>query len=273
VFDPDAASAKKAAVRRDSPPAGCFVPRKWTLQWSGPHIIASLRLEHDTYRVYHVNQKKFVTVAVDCLQLYHPFLEIPFSDVPQRRVPPPQPPRNFPTPMPKRILKGPLESSALHEGNLFLALLPDNVPEPVVLLRFIKLEGTSINAQWMGNWRPWPFLDDRMYKQTWLPCWYQPKTNEHYFKPKPENRVHYAFTNEMSLHPIALSDVIVFNFELRADLRLPREVADVAVLKYRTLIPSANKNMVRENPHGSRPKEPTFNISILAKPSPAYTLG
>ena len=49
------------------------------------------------------------------------------------------------------------------------------------------------------------------------------------------HHTHPAFTNKLSEDVVQKSDIFLFNFDLRSDGRLPKDVADAAILKYRTM--------------------------------------
>ena len=251
IYEPNAASTKTAHVRQTPPPTKATIPQKWRMKWSGPHPVSSRMNDYDTYKVYHITQHKHVIVNVDSMRLFHPFLEIPFSGIPQLRIPPPRPPSatGLHVSLPRRELKGSEQASDLKLNDLFLAVLPSNAAQPIALLRFLRLDSSgSIVAQWMGCFKPFFHIDRRMHLQVWHPGWFQPNSGERYFTPCPIHRSHLPFTNLMSLEPIVLSDVFLFNFELRADLRLPKDVADMTMMKYRTMDIAGKPKSTFENP-------------------------
>jgi hypothetical protein len=232
----------------------------------------------DTYRVYHIWRKHIETLHVDSLILFHPFLDIPLSGIPQAYH---RPPKNSQYPQklvygeasdedqekpsadlapdppadptesshpPKRVLKGPESISDLVPGDLFLATIPFNGSEPISLLEFICYDisdqakagpATPVIARWMGHHPHEHFIDTRFYTQRWQPGWYQPNTGEFYFRPHPIHRSHPPFTNVISVDAIARSDIFLFGFELQRQkantLRMPNEVVQRALIKYRTM--------------------------------------
>ncbi len=202
------------------------------------------------------------------------FLDIPLSGIPQayhrpprsdpdpRRYiygeipkdssakPPDVPPSKTPvdTLLPKRVLKGPESIRDLRPGDLFLATIPFNGSEPVSLLEFIcydiptqsdATQDTPVVARWMGHHPHEHYIDTRFYKQRWQPGWYQPNTGEFYFQSNPIHVSHPPFTNVISMDKLLQSDVFLFGFELQRQkantLRLPNEVVQQALVKYRTM--------------------------------------
>jgi hypothetical protein len=240
------------------------------MKWSGPHRISSSMSNPDTYQVYHIWRKKIETIHVDSLILFHPFLDIPLSGIPQAYHLPPRPLKNskkliygditqpsidFPPDEPmtpvsseRRVLKGPESISQLQPGDLFLATIPFNGAEPVSLMKFIEYDtpiqdkatqNTPVIAQWMGNYQQEFYIDTRFYKQKWCPGWYQPATSEFYFQTHPLHRSHVPFTNIISIDTILKKDIFLFGFELQVQKqnirRLPTEVVQRALSKYRTM--------------------------------------
>ena len=270
IYEPDAVYGKQAKARPMPPPTDDTVPKKWTLNWSGPHRISSAMSNPDTYRVYHIWRKRIETLHVDSLILFHPFLDIPLSGIPQAYHRPPtnsqypkkltygeatedsaSDPATDPVktlPPPKCVLKGPESISDLRPGDLFLATIPFNGSEPVSLLEFISYDipdrteaahNTPVIARWMGHQPHEHFIDTRFYTQRWQPGWYQPNTGESYFQPRPIHVSHPPFTNVISVDKILRSDIFLFGFELQRQkantLRMPNEVVQRALVKYRTM--------------------------------------
>ena len=133
IFEEGAASGNTNLVRQMQPAQTTLIPRKWRMKWSGPHTVVCQRASPNSYSVYHIFQRKILPYNVDCMQLFHPFLQIPFSGIPQLRVPPPRPIVGNPL-APRRVLKGPELAADLVHGDLFLSILPLNFAEPVSLL-------------------------------------------------------------------------------------------------------------------------------------------
>jgi transposase InsO family protein len=273
IYEPGVVSGKQAQARPFPLPAEQKVPPKWTLNWSGPHRISSPMTNPDTYRVFHIRKRAIVTIHVDSLIPFHPFLDIPLSGIPQAYHLPPKTSKNTKkltygddnlaseeidsdkpmeeetvTPSEKRVLKGPDSISQLKTGDLFLATIPFNGSEPVSLMQFISYDiqdltkvtdDTPVIARWMGHHPHEHFIDTRFYTQKWQPGWYQPNTGEFYFLQHPIHRSHPPFTNVISVDKVLRSDIFLFGFELQKQknntLRLPTEVVHRALAKYRTM--------------------------------------
>jgi hypothetical protein len=270
IYEPGAVYGKQAAARPLPPPVDDSIPRKWTMKWSGPHRISSLMKNPDTYRVYHIWRKKIETIHVDSLMLFHPFLDIPLSGVPQAYHLPPrrlkeskkliygddkdlQPPEatedpSLTPPPERRVLKGPESISQLATGDLVLATIPFNGAEPVSLMKFLyyditnqgeAIENTPVVAQWYGNHPHEFYIDTRFHKQRWCPGWYQPNTGEFYFHLRPLHGSHVPFTNIISVDTVLKKDIFLFGFQLQEQKtnirRLPTEVVQLALSKYRTM--------------------------------------
>jgi transposase InsO family protein len=265
LHEPNAASGTVSRARPIPPPTADHIPSKWKMKWSGPHRVISRTSGFNTYKIYHIFQRQTITINVDSLKLYHPFLEIPFSGLPQSRVPPP-PPVQLPVqrgPLipfssdenttPQRQLKGPEQAAELVQGDVFIALTPFIPYEPIsvlVFLRFDPVQPDSIIAQWMGHAPPLiSHFDRRMNHQKCERCWYQPRTNQHYWWPHREHKDHYEFTNVLTENPLSRKDVLIFNFHLRKDRTLPREVSNSILMKYRSLITAETTDATYEDPH------------------------
>jgi hypothetical protein len=50
-------------------------------------------------------------------------------------------------------------------------------------------------------------------------------------------------------NPLSRNDVLLFNFHLRKDLTLPREVSNSILMKYRSLITAETTDTTHEDPH------------------------
>jgi hypothetical protein len=234
IYEPKAASTKVAYARQVPPPTDLTIPSKWRMLWSGPHPVMSGHGEN-TYKIFHIYQRKILTVNVSDMRLYQPFLEIPFSGIPQLRIPPPfssQPHVQAPL----RSLKSASDVQEIQFGDLFLATTPFNGFEPISVMKFISSSSDGkVVGQWMGAFKLVWHINTRLRVQQWFPGWFQPNTQEFYFTSKPIHHSHPPFTNLLSEDEIFLKDIFVFNFCLRHDQRLPKDVAQRGICKYRTM--------------------------------------
>jgi hypothetical protein len=181
------------------------------------------------------------------MNLYHPFLPFPWAGIPpvaRRRGRPrkirsddadaalPREPG-----VPLRVLKGYDRIDELQAGDICLVEHPLNAYEPVAPMMFLRhLEGGKVEMQWMGILKLRWYINIRMHQQPWYLGWFQPNTKQFYWKEKPLTRkYHSAFTNLLSEETIRKEQIFLFGFKLRADLRLPREVAEIALAKYQAM--------------------------------------
>jgi hypothetical protein len=211
--------------------------------WTGPHPVMYVKAGQDNvYHVFHIYQKKIVPINVSDMKLYQPFLEIPFSGIPQLRRAPPRPgmPQDV---APLRTLKGKDEAKNIKVDDLFLATTPFNGFEPISVMKFMSSsEDGKVTAQWMGSYKLAWHINTRLKIQQWVPGWFQPGTREFYFTPRPIHSSHPPFTNILSEDEIRLENIFVFNFKLRQDNRLPHDVAREGIRKYRTMdIPKSSE--------------------------------
>jgi hypothetical protein len=188
----------------------------------------------NVYRYYHIRQRKVLTANVSNLRLFHPFLEVPFSGVPQetrRRT------RDKPLPsdvVPLRTLKGAQDIKSIKEGDFFLADLPYNGLEPVAILKFISCDKEgSVTARWYGNYNMKWYINSRLAETPWKPGWYDPCDTRMYFQHRCHKPTDVPLTNIITIDDIPLTSIFVFNFKLRADDCLPRAVAQIGIRKYR----------------------------------------
>jgi hypothetical protein len=115
-----------------------------------------------------------------------------------------------------------------------------------------RKDGTIV-AQWCGVERMIWHIDTRLHRQAWMPAWIDPKDGRFYYKPAPIKPNHVMFTNANSQNEyIAQANIVAFNFKLRNDQRLPREVAQIAIRYFRNMeVPKVHDDEDRtyEDPH------------------------
>ena len=277
IHEPDAASTKTSFARQAPPPPDIVVPSKWRMRWSGPHQILA-QLGPNSYSVFHVHQRKKVRINVNALRLYHPFKDIPYEGIPQsHRDPPPQEDTAMTLHPPLRELKGNDQIDSILPGDLFMVKVPFNGFEPIALMRLIKIEPNNlVTAQWQGNYSLVWYIDSRFREQRWFPGWYQQNQGQFYFTKRPLHPMHPPFTNLHSVDVIDTRNIFVFGFELRFDLRLPREVADIALREYLAMtIPNVTEKGPKTYINPERPTiaaPSTSTTTAISLPTSATTL-
>jgi hypothetical protein len=246
LYDEKSTTGLLSDQRPDPPPKGMMVPRKWRMRQTGPHEVLS-KAGYDQYYIMNSVKGKPERVDVDSMNPYHPFLPFPWSSIPpiaRRRgrprkisVPCPDSPSPETPREPLRVLKGREQIEELQPGDICLVEMPLDAFEPIAPMLFIRhLEDDQVELQWMGIFKIRWYINIRMYQQPWQLGWFQPKTRQFYWQEKPLTRkYHAAFTNLRSETVIYKKQIFLFGFKLRKDLTLPREVADIALAKYRAM--------------------------------------
>jgi hypothetical protein len=246
MYDEDSAAGKLSDQRSKPPPKGTVVPAKWCMKQTGPHEVISDTVYNQCYIMNAVQQKR-QRVSVDSLNLYHPFLPFPWASIPQvarrrgrpRKLHPVEakttPPEALPRP--ERVLKGYDKIQELQAGDICLVEQPLNAYEPVAPLMFIRhLDGDRVEMQWMGVFKLRWYINIRLRQQPWQLGWFQPNTRQFYWRSRSLTpKYHPPFTNLLSETTIYKRQIFLFGFKLRPDLRLPREVADIALSKYQNM--------------------------------------
>jgi transposase InsO family protein len=237
IWDPESTSGRTTFARQDPPPTDLSIPQKWTLQWSGPHpIVAVDPLNENIYRFYHIRRKMVLTANVCNIRLFHPFLEIPYSGVPQESRRGARENANPTDVTPLRTLKGPIDAHQLKEGDMFLAELPSNGYEPIAVLQFLSCDGNgSIVCRWWGAYKLTWYLNTRLRTGHWHSGWFDPQDKRMYFQERQHKKDDVFLTNLHTLDEVTLANVIIFDFKLRKDLCLPRLVAQTGIRRYRKM--------------------------------------
>ena len=78
-------------------------------------------------------------------------------------------------------------------------------------------------------------INTRFNQGHWHPGWFDPQDRRMYFKKGRDRAKDEVLTNLHTLDDVPLSSIFVFNFKLRADHCLPREVAQTAIRRYRKM--------------------------------------
>jgi hypothetical protein len=260
LYDPGSVSTLVTAARQEPPPTTLSVPQKWRMQWTGPHKVISQK-GHNTYIIWHIRKRMLVTVNVADMRIFHPFLEIPFSGIPQVRRRRPRADYHGPT-TPLRQLKGRELANEIKPDDLFIAEIPTNGYEPVALMRYLETTPQGIIAQWYGRMRLTWHINDRMYREQWLPAWIDPRDHKFYYKAARRHPTDLPFTNAGSeIDKVEEVRVVIFNFKLRNDLRLPRDVANAAIRHFRSMpVPTTYTGgvLTYENPANHSSEIPDF---------------
>jgi hypothetical protein len=248
LYEPNSTEGLTTAVRPEAPPKEVQVPRKWCMRWTGPHRVINMKQGCvNVYCVWHIHKRALVTVNVADMRLFHPFVEIPFGGIPQvKRRRRKEGCKGPITPL--RLIKGPDKADQIRPNDLFIAAVPSNGQEPVTLMRYVetKADGTII-AQWCGVERMIWHINTRLHRQAWMPAWIDPRDGRFYYKPAPIRPNHVMFTNANSQHDhVEQVHIVAFNFKLRKDLRLPRDVAQTAIRYFRNMeMPKIHDKEVR----------------------------
>jgi hypothetical protein len=237
IWDPDSTSSRTTFSRQDPPPTDLSIPQKWCLQWSGPHpVVAIDEVNENLYRFYHIRRRKVLTTNVCNMRLFHPFLEIPYSGVPQESRRGARENAKPTDVLPLRTLKGPKDIHQIKEGDLFLAEQPTNAFEPIALMEFISCDGNgSVTCRWWGNYNLTWYINTRLRTGHWHHGWFDPQDKRMYFQDRIHKKDDVPLTNLHTIDDVVLSNIIIFNFKLRTDLCLPHVVAQTGIRKYRNM--------------------------------------
>ena len=188
------------------------------------------------------------SVNVDSLRLFHPFKDISGQSNKSKALFParrkskkiskaksePHPPSE---PLEKFIPKDISKISELAQGDMLVILNPSDYFEPLSVMKLISWDGDGyIIAQFYGKFNFEWYVDRRIAKQKYYPCWYQPSDTQFYYRQTPMHRSHPPFTNELAQeHVFKIENIITFGFHLQKNLRLPREVAKLSLNAWRNM--------------------------------------
>ena len=248
-FEPDAASGTGCETRDEitfKKAKEIGLPRKWKMQWSGPHTIKQ-QLRDNVYEYYHIHRKEYLTANVDRLVLYHPFKDMD-------KLLPVMPDTNAD---PTSIMDDTKDSKGhgqdqidkLTKGDLCLVVVPNHRTEPIAVMRYLGDTQDGVEMQWLGTYKLYWFIDIRMFKQTWKNAWWDLKDRKFYYQHKPRPGSHDpAFTNMLSKDCINKTDIFFFGFNLMQDLRISHNIGLIALAKYREIgyIPDASADCTYE---------------------------
>jgi hypothetical protein len=219
------------------------VPKKWQYSWSGPHRIVS-RTSDKIYRIWHDFRKKFIPVTVRDLKIYHPFIPLSLPDPIQHRI---LRVKRRPR-VPKIVLKpedassdtltelpaeplispfyGPKDHAHLQANDLCVVRLRDDEYQPIGIMRFLSQEGEQLTMQYLGCLKL-DYRAEHFTKQLFQSSWYQPSTQQIYYKMLPLHRSHLAVTNRFTNQEILVSDLIAFPFGLLGNFGLPEAIRKI----------------------------------------------
>jgi hypothetical protein len=246
------------------------IPSKWRYTWSGPHRISG-RTSDKVYRIWHDFRKIFINATSRDLKLYHPFEPLTTPEVVSCRkrrkllpgpekiedkapLSPPEKKRRLeqdPTesklpssPLKlatEKLLFGPKDADKLAENDLCLVRLRDDPYQPLGIMRFLSRgENTSLTMQYLGcydlDYRPEVFA-----RQKFQNSWYQPSTQQVYYKHGKLHSLHIPVTNVFSNQEILVKDIIAFPFGLRNNFTLPPHIRELILSKHAELFPTSER--------------------------------
>jgi hypothetical protein len=221
------------------------VPSKWQFPWSGPHRITS-RTGDKVYRIWHDFRQKHISVTVRDLKLYHPFIPLVLPDpILQRKlrvarrprvpkvVPTPEAPDTTTPVHPSRLTRpdpfpfmGPEDHARLQTNDLCVVRLRDDEYQPIGIMRFLSRDHDQLIMQYLGcinlDYRAEVFV-----KHLFQNSWFQPSTQQIYYKMAKLHRSHIPVTNRFTNQEILVSDLIAFPFGLQGNFALPHNVRKV----------------------------------------------
>jgi hypothetical protein len=229
------------------------VPSKWRYDWTGPHRIVG-KTSSKVYRIYHEFRKQNIPVLVRDIKMYHPFHPLPLpkpivsgrskqSKAPRKlRQPaiPAEVPPSVPPPPSAALppLLGPLDISKLREGDLCVVRLREDADQPIGVMRFLSFgTANTMVLQYLGcinlDWRIEVFVTHKFQNS-----WYQPSTQQIYYKMLPLHRSHVPVTNAFTEQEVLTSDLIAFPFALQSNYSLPQRIRDAILKAHRGILAS-----------------------------------
>ena len=221
------------------------IPQKWKLPWTGPHRIEGKKSDN-VYLIYHTHRKKVISANVDSLTLYHPFENLTI-EIQEEEVEPAQKKRRA---EPDTQLYTQSDIKELKAGDMCIVHHPKIGFEPLAVMKFIQeIDDGLMELQWYGSFRLIWYFDLRLRSQKWRPGYWQQSTKEFYFSTKKLHVSHPPFTNLHSEDIVRKEQIVFFNFKLNKADKLPQEIAEKTLEKFRTLEDGlADGNRTTESP-------------------------
>jgi hypothetical protein len=181
-------------------------PDKWTPKWTGPYKITQTTKGDNTtrYHFYHDGRKTMIETAANKLKFYEPWSPGILST-------------SFDQDITRKFRCG----EWVEPGSLVIVpLLNKDCPFAIAKLLSCNKNG-RMHLQWYGN-----DYNDPM--GTHLPGWWTPKIGdndqESYFRAAPKHISHEKFTAEDSGVVMHQRDVLLHNFELTQEGRIPPQL-------------------------------------------------